>query len=128
MPAHVLKLLAAAAADTPDADLLARFVAARDEGAFAELVRRHGPGVYRVCHRLVGPGAADDAFQSTFLVLACRARAVRKAASVGSWLIGVAGRVARQMRKRSARGPEAEVRWPTGADRAAGPPAPEPAS
>jgi RNA polymerase sigma factor (sigma-70 family) len=101
MPAHVLKLLAAAAPDAPDADLLARFVAARDEAAFAALVRRHGPAVYRVCRRLVGPSAADDAFQSTFLVLACRAKAVRKAASVGSWLIGVAGRVARQMRRRA---------------------------
>src|SRR5438477_11469777 len=103
MPAHVLKLLAAAAADSPDADLLGRFAAGRDEAAFAELVHRHGPAVYRVCRRLVGPSSADDAFQAAFLVLACRAKAVRKAGSVVSWLIGVAGRVARQMRKREAR-------------------------
>jgi RNA polymerase sigma factor (sigma-70 family) len=100
MPAQVLKLLSAAAPPDPDADLLGRFAASRDESAFAELVRRHGPAVYRVCRRLVGPSSADDAFQATFLVLACRARSVRKAASVGSWLIGVAGRVSRQMRKR----------------------------
>lgn len=31
--------------DVPDRDLLARFVAARDEDAFAEIVRRHGPMV-----------------------------------------------------------------------------------
>src|SRR5215212_1430176 len=103
MPAHVLKLLTAATADTPDADLLGRFTRDRDEAAFAELVRRHGPAVYRVCRRLVGPSSADDAFQAVFLVLACRAKAVRQAGSVGSWLIGVAGRVSRQLRKREAR-------------------------
>ena len=100
MPATILSLLSIAAPETSDAELLGRFVASRDEAAFAELVRRHGPPVYRVCRRLVGSSAADDAFQSTFLVLACRAKSVREAASVGSWLIGVAGRVARQMRKR----------------------------
>ncbi|MBX9583556.1 MAG: sigma-70 family RNA polymerase sigma factor, partial [Gemmataceae bacterium] len=99
MPAPVLRLLAAAVAEA-DADLLGRFVATRDEPAFAELVRRHGPAVYRVCRRLAGPSTADDAFQATFLVLACRAKSVRKAASVGSWLVGVAGRVSRQMRRR----------------------------
>lgn len=31
--------------DVPDRDLLARFVASRDEDAFAEIVRRHGPMV-----------------------------------------------------------------------------------
>src|SRR5262245_24547311 len=106
MPAPtILKLLAAApvSSGTADADLLTRFVAARDEAAFAELVRRHGPIVYRVCRRLVRPDAADDAFQAVFLVLACRADRLRKPGSVGSWLVGVAGRVARQMRARDQR-------------------------
>src|SRR5438067_12934957 len=92
-----------AADDAPDADLLRRFADARDEPAFAELVRRHGPVVYRICRRLLGSTAADDAFQATFLVLACHARRVRKAGSVGSWLVGVAGRVARQMRRKERR-------------------------
>src|SRR5438270_7665153 len=109
MPATVLRLLAAVSTDTSDADLLGRFATGRDEAAFAELVRRHGPAVYRVCRRLVGPSSADDAFQAVFLVLACRAKAVRKAGSVGSWLIGVAGRVGRQMRKRSLRVQRSEV-------------------
>src|SRR5581483_11358689 len=87
----------------PDADLLRRFVAGRDPDAFAELVRRHGPVVYRVCRRLLGSSAADDAFQAPFLVLATRPDSVRQAGSVGSWLVGVAGRVARQMRKRERR-------------------------
>ena len=113
MSARVLQLLSAASADPADADLLGRFVATRDEAAFAELVRRHGPAVLRVCRRLAGPASADDAFQAVFLVLACRARAVRNAASVGSWLIGVAGRVARQMRRQFARGQRTEVRSQT---------------
>src|SRR5579885_2581487 len=96
-------LLRHVAPSTPDADLLRRFVADRDPDAFAELVRRHGPVVYRVCRRLLGPAAADDAFQATFLVLATRPGSVRQAGSVGSWLVGVAGRVARQMRKRDRR-------------------------
>src|SRR5205085_7021787 len=70
-----------AAASVPDAVLLRRFVVSRDEDAFAGLVRRHGAVVYRVCHGLLGPTAADDAFQTTFLVLATRAAAVRKAGS-----------------------------------------------
>jgi len=85
-----------------DGELLTRFVDRRDEDAFAELVRRHGPVVYRVCCRLVGVDAAEDAFQAVFLVLATRWTAARTAGSVGGWLVGVAGRVARQMR-RSAR-------------------------
>jgi RNA polymerase sigma factor (sigma-70 family) len=104
MAAPILKLLGAVpvARAAADADLLARFVRARDESAFAELVRRHGPVVYRVCARLVG-GLADDAFQAVFLVLACRADRLRKPESVGSWLVGVAGRVARQLRSRESR-------------------------
>lgn len=109
MPAQLLKLLASATADVADAELLRRFVESRDEAAFAELLRRHGPAVYRICRRLTGP-SADDAFQATFLVLVSRAQGVRKAGSVGSWLIGVAGRVSRQMRKRWRRSQVTEVR------------------
>src|SRR5215212_9035427 len=110
MPALV-PVLAAAAPTEPDADLLGRFVSTRDGAAFAELVRRHGPAVLGTCRRLVGRSAADDAFQATFLVLAARAGSVRKAASVGSWLVGVAGRVGRRMRQREDRRQRTEDRW-----------------
>jgi DNA-directed RNA polymerase specialized sigma24 family protein len=80
-----------------DHALLERFAATRDQDAFSELVRRHGPIVYRMCRRLVGSTAADDAFQATFLVLATRIAAAKAAGSIGSWLVGVAGRVARQI-------------------------------
>ncbi len=98
MPISLLKLVPTVEALTPDAELLSRFTSSRDEAAFEELVRRHGPTVYRVCRRLA-PTFADDAFQTVFITLACRAQSVQKPGAVGSWLIGVAGRVARQMRK-----------------------------
>lgn len=98
MPVPLLKLCPPVERLTADAELLGRFVAVRDEAAFAELVRRHGPVVYRVCRRLV-PAHVEDAFQAVFLILACRAATVRNPAAVGSWLVGTAGRVARQLRK-----------------------------
>jgi RNA polymerase sigma factor (sigma-70 family) len=86
-----------------DGELLDRFIHTRDNEAFAELVRRHGPVVYRICRRLVGTTTADDAFQATFLLLATRASAARAANSIGGWLVGVAGRVARQIRRAALR-------------------------
>jgi RNA polymerase sigma factor (sigma-70 family) len=87
------------AVSTTDAELLHRFVCGRDEEAFSALVLRHGPLVHGVCRRLLHSAVdAEDAFQATFLVLACNAERIRTRESVGSWLFGVASRVARKMR------------------------------
>jgi RNA polymerase sigma-70 factor (ECF subfamily) len=84
--------------------LLARFVATRDEASFAALVRRHGPMGWRLCLRLLGHAQdAEDVFQATFLVLACKAASVLKRESVGSWLYGVASRTALEARAVKAR-------------------------
>jgi RNA polymerase sigma factor (sigma-70 family) len=100
-----------------DAQLLHRFTADREEAAFTTLVRRHGRLVWGVCrHLLPSEHDAEDAFQATFLVLARRARSIRKHEAVGSFLYGVAYRVAMRakqgMRKRQARERQAPVRSP----------------
>jgi RNA polymerase sigma factor (sigma-70 family) len=90
-------------ADT-DAALLTRFATAGDGRAFAALVERHGAMVLGVCRRTAGQEQdAEDAFQATFLVLARKARTIRRTESVGPWLYGVAARVGRKARAASAR-------------------------
>ena len=90
--------------DTSDAALLTRFATGGDAGAFAALVERYGGMVLGVCRRTAGHEQdAEDAFQAVFLVLARKAGAIRRRASVGPWLYGVASRVGRQARQSSAR-------------------------
>ena len=88
----------------PDRDLLDRFARHGDQQAFAALVRRHGPPVLGVCRRVLrDPHAAEDAFQATFLVLARKAHAIAQPEALGSWLYGVAIRVACKARAGAAR-------------------------
>jgi RNA polymerase sigma factor (sigma-70 family) len=86
-----------------DGQLLARFVALRDEEAelaFRALVVRHGPMVVGVCRRYLNdPNDIDDAFQATFLILARKAHSVRVDDSLGRWLHGVSRKVAARSRR-----------------------------
>ena len=74
-----------AAGGLADDQLLDRFLSRRDEAAelaFAVLVERHGPMVLRVCRGILrNTHDAQDAFQSTFLVLARRAGSIRSRSS-----------------------------------------------
>jgi RNA polymerase sigma factor (sigma-70 family) len=90
--------------DDSDAELLGRFVARRDEGAFAALLERHGPLVLAACRQVLGDAHdAEDAFQATFLVLARKAGGVRRQASLAAWLHRVALNIARTARADAAR-------------------------
>jgi RNA polymerase sigma factor (sigma-70 family) len=92
------------ARELPSKDLLRGFVEQHDEAAFVSLLRRHGPMVLGVCRALL-PNEADveDAFQATFLVFAGKASSIRKTSSLGSWLHGVAYRMARRAQTEFAR-------------------------
>ncbi len=77
-----------------DAGLLERFASQRDEAAFGEIVKRHGPRVLKVCRRgLPNEHDVEDVFQATFCVLAHKAAAVSWNGSVESWLCAVARRL-----------------------------------
>jgi RNA polymerase sigma factor (sigma-70 family) len=96
------RLTRAATVSPADAGLLDAFLSGRDDQAFRALVERHGSMVFAVCMRVLRHRQdAEDAFQATFLVLARRAADVWPRSGVGSWLYGVAYRVA--LKSRSAR-------------------------
>ncbi|HKB37068.1 MAG TPA: sigma-70 family RNA polymerase sigma factor [Gemmataceae bacterium] len=95
--------------DLADAHLVDRFVARRDDEAFAILVRRHGPMVLSVCRRVLHDlHDAEDAFQATFLVLARKAGSIGRRERLGNWLHGVAYRTALKARANAARWQEIE--------------------
>jgi RNA polymerase sigma factor (sigma-70 family) len=86
-----------------DAQLLERFVLARDEAAFESLLWRHGPMVLALCQRLLRHRHdAEDAFQAVFLVFFRKARSIRRRECVASWLYKVAYRLAVKARARAA--------------------------
>jgi len=87
-----------------DGQLLERYIARREEAAFAALVQRHAPMVWGVCRRVVpGHQEAEDAFQATFLVLVRKAASVVPRQMVGNWLYGVAYQTAIKARAMAAR-------------------------
>lgn len=86
--------------DGSDADLLRRFVASRDDAAFAAVVRRHGPMVWAVCRQSVPNRAdAEDVFQAVFLALSKSAKSVRRPEHLAGWLHGVAVRIAAKAKR-----------------------------
>lgn len=90
-----------------DEDLLNRYLSAREpdaQEAFRELVVRHGPMVLGVCrHVLDRDQDAEDAFQSTFLVLARQGATIRDRRVLSGWLHEVAYRIALRLRAAASR-------------------------
>src|SRR5262245_25760445 len=87
---------------TADRELLKRFSRERDETAFSEIVRRHGPMLVRVCQRVVHNAQdAEDICQAAFLLLAQKATAVHWCDSVAGWLFQTAYRMSLKARARA---------------------------
>jgi RNA polymerase sigma factor (sigma-70 family) len=102
-----------ASGDLTDARLLERFVAARDEAAFAALFWRHAPMVLGLCRRVLRHEQdAEDAFQATFLALARKAGSIGKGAALAGWLYKVAFRIALRARADAALRGEREAPRP----------------
>jgi RNA polymerase sigma factor (sigma-70 family) len=105
-----------------DADLVQRFVAHRDEEAFAAIVRRHGGMVWGICQRVTGHyHLAEDAFQAVFMVLAAKAGLIRPPSVLGGWLHGVAVRTALRARTMADRRRRRESSTPSLAEPASKP-------
>jgi RNA polymerase sigma factor (sigma-70 family) len=114
-------MAAGASGELSDQQFVERFLGDRDPAVFEAIVRRHGPMVYRVCRGVLRQEQdAEDVFQATFLVLAQNLRAVRRQASLASWLHGVARRLALKARARAEaagrRGPPPAVPSPSSLD------------
>ena len=87
-----------------DRQLVDAFVQKRDEASFTALVHRYGPMVLGVCRRMLRDSAdVEDAFQTTFFVLASKAGSIRNLDSADCWLHGVALRAAHKCRVEQAR-------------------------
>jgi RNA polymerase sigma-70 factor (ECF subfamily) len=106
MPAIQLPTQASPTPERCDTDrqLLERYVAHGDEGAFTTLVRRHAVSVLRACRRVLPHLAdAEDVSQQTFVLLARRSRSIAWRASIRGWLCAVARRQALHARSALAR-------------------------
>ena len=92
------------AAESPDRELLERFVHRGEEAAFEALLRRHGPLVLGACRRMLAdPHDVEDAFQATFFIFVRKARGIARGDAVGSWLYRVAYHAAARIRSRTTR-------------------------
>jgi RNA polymerase sigma factor (sigma-70 family) len=100
-----------------DRELLRQFSQARDESAFAEIVRRHGPMLLRACERVLhNPHDAEDVCQAAFLLLAKKAASPRWQDSVAGWLFQTAYRLAVKARTSAQRRRRYEAQARRGCD------------
>lgn len=88
--------------DMNDIELVAMAKAARNEAAFAELVRRHQARLRAFLHRLCGDGfLADDIAQDTFMKAHSSLASFRGGGSFRSWLYAIAYREFLQSKRKS---------------------------
>jgi hypothetical protein len=102
-PELLHRVLAEARAATTDGHLLERFIDDGDESAFGTILDRHRPMLLGLCRRqLPGSDLAEDVLQATFLVLARKARSIRRRDNLAGWLYGVARRLVRDAQRTEA--------------------------
>ena len=76
-----------------------------DREAMAKIVDSHYDAVFRFCARRIGPDAAQDAAQETFLTAQKRIKSFAGNSSMGTWLFGIAHNHCRNIaRKRKMEG------------------------
>ena len=87
-----------------DKQLVERFGDARDQLAFAEIVRRHGTMVWATAKRVLSNEQdVEDAFQATFFALAKLDGRLRKSDRLAGWLHEAARRTAHSMLRANVR-------------------------
>jgi RNA polymerase sigma-70 factor, ECF subfamily len=80
-------------AEGPDDQVLARRAALGDREAFADIVQRYGPGLYRFVSRLLDePADVEDTLQETFIDAWKGLAGFRGDASLQTWLFAIARR------------------------------------
>jgi len=86
-----------------DADLIRRFLDARDQTAFRELYRRHTPPIYGLLYRLTGGSDSDaaDVMQDAWIRAARNLATFRGASQFRTWLTGIALNCFREWRRAS---------------------------
>jgi len=88
------------AGNRTDGELIREFVAAGNEAAFEEVVRRHGPMVLSICQRVLGRRHdAEDLMQVVFMTLAQKAESLVDRPSLAGWLHRVAWHVSVRHRR-----------------------------
>lgn len=99
--------MAAEGLQQEDQELVARFVASRDEEAFRLLFRRHTPRLFALAHRLMGsrPGEAEDVVQDAWQRAAGRMARFEWRSALSTWLGAIVINCARERLRR--RSPEA---------------------
>lgn len=98
-------MTAARNAQTSDHELVIHFLTNREEKAFREIYRRHGPKLHQLVVRLVGSenGDADDVIQATWTRAVESLSGFRWESNLRTWLTGIAINCTREHRRRTGR-------------------------
>jgi RNA polymerase sigma-70 factor (ECF subfamily) len=87
-----------------DGELLVRYAADGDRGAFDELVHRYEREIYNYLHKYLGDRhLAEDAFQATFLQLHRKCRQFEPGRALRPWLYRIAANQANDLLRRNRR-------------------------